>query len=163
MNRHYDKETYINLVKKIRSEIPDIAITTDIIVGFPTETEEDFNDTLDVYKECEFDTAFTFIYSKREGTKAAVMEGQVDEDVVKVRFDKLVKLHDEILFKQNQKYLNKTVDVLIDGVSKTNDNVLTGRTDTFKLVNFTGNGKAGDIVKVKITDVNTFHLSGEQL
>ena len=163
MNRHYDKETYINLVKKIRSEIPDIAITTDIIVGFPTETEEDFNDTLDVYKECEFDTAFTFIYSKREGTKAAVMEGQVDEDVVKVRFDKLVKLHDEILFKQNQKYLNKTVDVLIDGVSKTNDNVLTGRTDTFKLVNFTGNGKAGDIVKVKITDVKTFHLSGEQL
>lgn len=163
MNRHYDKDTYINLVKKIRNEIPDIAITTDIIVGFPTETEEDFVDTLDVYKECEFDTAFTFIYSKREGTKAAVMDGQVDEEVVKDRFNRLVQLHDEILLKQNQKYSNKTVKVLVDGVSKTNDNVLTGRTDTFKLVNFTGNAKAGDMVDVKITDVKTFHLSGQQI
>lgn len=161
MNRHYDKDTYINLVKKIRSEIPDVAITTDIIVGFPTETEEDFLDTLDVYKECEFDTAFTFIYSKREGTKAAVMDGQIDEKTVKDRFDRLLKLHDEIVLKQNKKYLGKEVDILIDGKSKTNDNVLTGRTSSFKLVNFTGKGETGDIVKVKITDVHTFHLSGE--
>lgn len=161
MNRHYDKDTYINLVKKIRSEIPDVAITTDIIVGFPTETEEDFLDTLDVYKECEFDTAFTFIYSKREGTKAAVMDGQIDEKTVKDRFDRLLKLHDEIVLKQNKKYLGKEVDILIDGKSKTNDNILTGRTSSFKLVNFTGKGETGDIVKVKITDVHTFHLSGE--
>ena len=161
MNRHYDKDTYINLVKKIRREIPDVAITTDIIVGFPTETEEDFLDTLDVYKECEFDTAFTFIYSKREGTKAAVMDGQIDEKTVKDRFDRLLKLHDEIVLKQNQKYLGKEVDILIDGKSKTNDNVLTGRTSSFKLVNFTGKGETGDIVKVKITDIHTFHLSGE--
>ncbi|RGD74605.1 tRNA (N6-isopentenyl adenosine(37)-C2)-methylthiotransferase MiaB [Anaerofustis stercorihominis] len=161
MNRHYDKDTYIKLVKKIRREIPDVAITTDIIVGFPTETEEDFLDTLDVYKECEFDTAFTFIYSKREGTKAAVMDGQIDEKTVKDRFDRLLKLHDEIVLKQNKKYLNREVDILIDGKSKTNDNVLTGRTSSFKLVNFTGKGETGDIVKVKITDVHTFHLSGE--
>lgn len=161
MNRHYDKDTYINLVKKIRREIPDVAITTDIIVGFPTETEEDFLDTLDVYKECEFDTAFTFIYSKREGTKAAVMDGQIDEKTVKDRFDRLLKLHDEIVLKQNKKYLGKEVDILIDGKSKTNDNVLTGRTSSFKLVNFTGKGETGDIVKVKITDIHTFHLSGE--
>jgi len=161
MNRHYDKDTYINLVKKIREEIPEVAITTDIIVGFPTESEEDFNDTLDVYKKCQFDTAFTFIYSKREGTKAAVMEGQIDDKTVKNRFDRLVKLHDEILFEQNKKYMGRVVDVLIDGKSKTNDNVLTGRTSSFKLVNFTGEGKTGDIVKVKITDVHTFHLSGE--
>lgn len=161
MNRHYDKDTYIKLVKKIRREIPDVAITTDIIVGFPTETEEDFLDTLDVYKECEFDTAFTFIYSKREGTKAAVMDGQIDEKTVKDRFDRLLKLHDEIVLKQNKKYLNREVDILIDGKSKTNDNVLTGRTSSFKLVNFTGKRETGDIVKVKITDVHTFHLSGE--
>ncbi|EDS72720.1 tRNA (N6-isopentenyl adenosine(37)-C2)-methylthiotransferase MiaB [Anaerofustis stercorihominis] len=161
MNRHYDKDTYIKLVKKIRREIPDVAITTDIIVGFPTETEEDFLDTLDVYKKCEFDTAFTFIYSKREGTKAAVMDGQIDEKTVKDRFDRLLKLHDEIVLKQNKKYLNREVDILIDGKSKTNDNVLTGRTSSFKLVNFTGKGETGDIVKVKITDVHTFHLSGE--
>ena len=161
MNRHYDKDTYIKLVKKIRREIPDVAITTDIIVGFPTETEEDFLDTLDVYKECEFDTAFTFIYSKREGTKAAVMDGQIDEKTVKDRFDRLLKLHDEIVLKQNKKYLNREVDILIDGKSKTNDNVLTGRTSSFKLVNFTGKGETGDIVKVKITDVHAFHLSGE--
>ena len=161
MNRHYDKDTYIKLVKKIRREIPDVAITTDIIVGFPTETEEDFLDTLDVYKECEFDTAFTFIYSKREGTKAAVMDGQIDEKTVKDRFDRLLKLHDEIVLKQNKKYLDREVDILIDGKSKTNDNVLTGRTSSFKLVNFTGKGETGDIVKVKITDVHTFHLSGE--
>ncbi|WP_290771720.1 tRNA (N6-isopentenyl adenosine(37)-C2)-methylthiotransferase MiaB [Anaerofustis sp.] len=163
MNRHYDKDDYVNLVNKIKREIPGVALTTDIIVGFPTETEEDFLDTLDVYKKSEFDTAFTFIYSKREGTKAAVMDGQVDEKTVKERFDRLLKLHDEILLKQNEKYLGKVVEVLIDGVSKTNDKLLTGRTDTFKLVNFTGKGNTGDIVKVKITKIQTFHLTGEMV
>ena len=89
------------------------------------------------------------------------MDGQIDEKTVKDRFDRLLKLHDEIVLKQNKKYLNREVDILIDGKSKTNDNVLTGRTSSFKLVNFTGKGETGDIVKVKITDVHTFHLSGE--
>lgn len=163
MNRKYTKEDYLSLVKKIRKEIPGVAITTDIIVGFPTETEEDFLQTLEVYKECEFDSAFTFIYSKREGTKAATMDGQVSEKDVKDRFDRLLILHDEIVYKQNKKYLNTVQEIMIDGTSKNNENILTGRTSSFKLVNFEGSGKAGDIVKVKIDNIKTFHMEGKQI
>lgn len=162
MNRHYTKEKYIETVEKIRREIPDVAITTDIIVGFPTETEEDFRDTLDVYEKCRFDQAFTFIYSKREGTKAAVMDGQIPEDVSKERFSRLIELHDRILFEKNLEYRGRTVPVMVDGKSKTNSEMLTGRTETFKLVNFRADADPGEIVNVKIDSVKTFHLSGKK-
>ena len=163
MNRHYTKEAYIECVEKIRREIPGVALTTDIIVGFPTETEEDFEETLDVYEKCRFDSAFTFIYSKREGTKAAVMEDQIPAEVSKERFSRLIKVHDRILFEKNMEYEGKTVEVMVDGRSKTNSEMLTGRTDTFKLVNFTGEAEVGDIVKVRIDEVKTFHLSGSMI
>lgn len=161
MNRHYDKEGYLSLVEKIRERIPGVSVTTDIIVGFPTETEEDFNDTLDVYEKCRFDTAFTFIYSKREGTRAASMDGQVPKEVSSERFNRLIETHDRILFEKNMEYLNRTVEVMVDGKSRTNPKMLTGRTDTFRLVNFSGCARPGDIVKVNIDSVKTFHLSGK--
>lgn len=160
MNRKYTKEAYLDLVSLIRSEIEDIAITTDIIVGFPTETEEDFLETLDVMKKAKFDLAYTYIYSKREGTKAAVMEGQVDPMVIKERFPRLLKLHDDIAYEQNKPYLNKTVEVLVEGKSKSNKDILTGRTLTNKLVNFKGKAKEGEYVNVKIDEVKSFYIAG---
>lgn len=134
MNRHYTKEDYLNLVEKLKNNIPDIAITTDIIVGFPGESEDDFEDTLDVCKKVEFDSAFTFIYSKRKGTQAANMPNQVPDEVKHERFDRLVKLVEEIALKKNKQMLNKTYEILIDGYSKRNG-LLVGRTRTNKVVN----------------------------
>ncbi|MBR6800566.1 MAG: tRNA (N6-isopentenyl adenosine(37)-C2)-methylthiotransferase MiaB [Eubacteriaceae bacterium] len=164
MNRKYDKEKYLETVEKLRAKIPDISITTDIIVGFPTETEEDFAETLDVVGKVRFDSAFTFIYSPRHGTKAAVMEGAVPEDVVKVRFEKLMELlHAKMLEQSIEKYEGKTVEVLVDGSSTKDENILAGKTKGGKLVNFTGDARPGDVVMVKITKPTTFHLLGEML
>lgn len=161
MNRKYTKEAYVSLVKKIRDQIPDITITTDIIVGFPGETEEDFAATLDIVKQCRFDSAFTFIYSPRRGTKAALMPDQISKEVIQQRFDRLLKLQYEIMYENSMLYENKVVEVIVEGESKTDKAMMSGRTKTNKLVNFSGKCNVGDTVKLKITQAATFHLTGE--
>ena len=162
MNRRYTKEQYLNLVYKIRRFIPDVAITTDIIVGFPGETEENFLDTLDVVKKAKFDMAYTFIYSKRTGTRASTMPNQIPEDVSKDRFGRLLETQNIVSLENNKKLINTTVDVFVEGYSKTSKDVLTGRTGGNKVVNFVGNDSLiGTIVPVKITNAHTWHLDGQ--
>ncbi|MBO4360321.1 MAG: tRNA (N6-isopentenyl adenosine(37)-C2)-methylthiotransferase MiaB [Eubacteriaceae bacterium] len=163
MNRHYDRAYYLGLVKKLRERIPGITISTDIIVGFPTETEEDFEDTLDIVRECRFESAFTFIYSPREGTKAASMEGQIDHETCSRRFKKLVAALEEEIAEGVIVYQDSVQEVIVDGRSKSDENTLTGRTRSNKLVNFTGTASMGDTVNVKITKANTYYLYGEQI
>lgn len=159
MNRKYTKEHYLNLVEKLKSAVPDIAITTDIIVGFPGETEEDFLETIDMVKKVEYDSAFTFLYSIREGTKAAKMENQVPDNVKHERFDRLLEVLYPIVLDKNKQCIGKVFPVLVE--SK-NDDKLTGRTEHFRLVHFKGSKDLiGDIVNVKITNVKTFHTVGE--
>lgn len=161
MNRKYTREDYLLLIEKIKKAIPDISISTDIIVGFPGETEEDFLDTLDLVKKARFDSAFTFLYSLREGTKAAQMENQVPDDIKHERFQRLLDTIYPIFYEENLKYLNKTVEVLVEEVSKNNDEVLSGRTRTGKLVHFKGSKDLiGKFVNVKITTPKTFTLEG---
>jgi len=164
MNRKYTKDHYLNLVEKLKNEIPDIALTTDIIVGFPGETEEDFEDTLSLVKEVEYDSAFTFLYSRRGGTPADLMFDQVDEKVKKDRFNRLVEVVNEISAKKNKLYDGKIVEILVEGESKSDDTKLTGRTRTSKLVNFTGiKENIGKLVNVRITKANSFSLIGEEV
>lgn len=161
MNRKYTKEDYLKLVEKIRNRIPDIALTTDIIVGFPGETEEDFNETLELVKKVEYDSAFTFLYSIREGTIAARMENQIPDDIKQERFQRLLDTLYPIFYKKNLKYQDKVVEVLVEEVSKNNEKVLTGRTRHGKLVHFEGDKKLiGQLVDVKIDNVKTFTLEG---
>ncbi len=161
MNRKYTQEDYLEIVNKMKVKIPDIAITTDIIIGFPGETEEDFKETLAVAKAVEFDSAFTFLYSIREGTPAATKAGQVPEEEKKIRFQALKELIDETAYQNNQQYLNQEVSVLVEGNSKKNDHVLTGRTETSKTVNFKGDEKLiGEMVTVKITAAKTYSFDG---
>lgn len=164
MNRRYTREHYMNLIEKLRNAIPDIAISTDIIVGFPGETEEDFQDTLDLVKRVEFDQAFMFAYSKRKGTPAAEMENQVDEEVKKDRLNRLMELQDSISAKKNRALKGQTVEVLVEGISRNNPNRLSGRTRTNKVVNFEGPQEyIGKLVMVKITEPHTWSLIGELL
>mgnify|MGYP000898525526 CR=1 FL=1 len=161
MNRKYTKEDYILLIEKITKAVPNIAISTDIIVGFPGETEEDFNETLDLIKKVKYDSAFTFLYSIREGTVAANMKNQVPNRIKHERFQRLLDTIYPIFYEQNLKYMNKVVEVLVEEVSKNNDNVLTGRTRTGKLVHFEGDKSLiGKLVNVKITTVKSFTLEG---
>ena len=134
MNRHYDKEKYLDEVKRLREQIPDIAITTDIIVGFPGETEEDFLETMDVVKQVRYDSAFTFIYSKRTGTRAATMENQVSDDVVKDRFDRLLKEVQTISSEKAKCYEGKVVPVLAEEMDDQKDGYVTGRMDNNSIV-----------------------------
>ncbi|WP_099203679.1 tRNA (N6-isopentenyl adenosine(37)-C2)-methylthiotransferase MiaB [Miniphocaeibacter massiliensis] len=164
MNRKYTQEDYLLLVEKLKEKIPNITLSTDIIVGFPGETEEDFEETLKVVKKVKYDQGFTFLYSKREGTKAAVMENQVDKNVAQVRFEKLLETMYEIFYENNSKYIGKVEKVLVEGPSKNNEEYLTGRTEGFKLVHFKGNKNLiGTIVNVKITNHNSFSLNGEMV
>ena len=163
MNRHYDREYYLDLVRKLRERIPGITISTDIIVGFPTETEEDFEQTLDIVRQCRFESAFTFIYSPREGTKAAVMEGQIDHATASERFKRLVDTLQEEIAEGVKIYQDTVQEVIVDGRSKSDETTLTGRTRSNKLVNFTGDAVMGDTVNVKITKANTYYLFGEQV
>jgi tRNA-2-methylthio-N6-dimethylallyladenosine synthase len=161
MNRHYSKEDYLNLFEKIKKEIPDMALSTDIMIGFPGETEEDFEDTLDVVRKVRYDSAFTFIYSIRKGTPAAIMKDQIPDDVKHERFNRLLKEINQISAEINKSYRDKTVEVLVEGKSKNDENKLTGRTRQNKLVNFEGNDELiGKLVNVKITDPKTFSLNG---
>lgn len=160
MNRKYNKEQYLEKSRKLKEEIPGIAISTDIIVGYPTETEEDFQDTLDVCRKVGFDTAFTFKYSPRPKTKAAKL-APIDDKIVQDRFDRLLDTLYPIFNEKNKEYIGKVVEVLLESESKNNKDVLTGRTDTFKLVHVKADKKLiGQIVKVKITDNTSFTISG---
>ncbi|WP_455538696.1 tRNA (N6-isopentenyl adenosine(37)-C2)-methylthiotransferase MiaB [Terrisporobacter sp.] len=167
MNRHYTKEDYLRIVEKAKAEIPDIAFSTDLMIGFPGETEEDLLDTIDVVEKVKYDNAFTFIYSKREGTPAAKMEEQIPEEVKHERFNKVLVRVNEILADINASYVGKTVEVLIEGKSKTDETKFTGRTRQNKLVNFSvKNPEAnllGTLMNVKITEANTFSLVGEEV
>lgn len=165
MNRHYNRERYMEIVKKLRAACPDITISTDIIVGFPGETEENFQDTLSLVREVEYDSAFTFIYSPRQGTPAAKFEDQIPEKVKHDRFDRLVEAVNQCSMKKNAEYMDRIVDVMVDGPSKNDPSAWSGRTDTFKLVNFTSEVPltAGEIVSVRITETKTFSLDGEKV
>ena len=162
MGRRYTKEEYITLYNKIKDRIPNVAITTDIIVGFPNETEEDFNETLDLVNKCKFDGAFTFIYSPRVGTPAARMIDKIPLNVKEERLQKLNNLVNKYSKEANDLYLNKVVRVLVESVSEKNNSLLAGYTDTMKLVNVKAPLEyIGQIINVKITDVKTWSMDGE--
>ena len=162
MSRGYTKEEFIALAKKIKETIPDIGLSTDIIVGFPGETDEDFQDTLDVVNEVGFENAYMFSYSKRTGTPAATMEDQVDEDVKTERLQQLIRLQNSRTKKESTRYLNETVKVLVDGPSRKNKEMLSGRTSTHKIVLFKGDKELiGKFVNIKINETKTWTLYGE--
>ena len=162
MNRKYTKEHYLELVEKLRKAMPDISLTTDIIVGFPGETEEDFQETLDVVRKVRYDSAFTFIYSKRTGTPAAVMENQVPEDVVKDRFDRLLKEVQEIAKETSSRYAGQVVEVLAEEKNHQEEGYLTGRLSNNLLVHFKGDESLiGKLVSVHLTESRGFYYMGE--
>ena len=163
MNRKYTKEQYLELAQKIKKEIPEIVFSTDIIVGFPGETEEDFEDTLDVVDKICFEQVYMFIYSRRVGTPADKMEDQIPEEIKHKRFDRLKKLVESQVQKNNEKYVGTMQKVLVEGKSKTNENMLTGRTSTNKVVNFEGTEDLiGKIVDLKIVSEHMWYLKGEK-
>lgn len=162
MNRHYTKEQYLELVDKIRSEIPDIAITTDIIVGFPGETKEDFLETLDVVRKVRYDSAFTFIYSKRTGTPAAKMEEQVPEEIVKENFDLLLAEVQKIATKKTAQLEGSVVSVLVESVNDHDDSLVTGRLENNAVVHFKGTAdQIGKIYNVRLNESKGFYYIGE--
>lgn len=162
MNRKYTVEHYLSLIDKVKKEIPNIALTTDIIVGFPGETEKDFQDTLELVKQVKYDSAFTFLYSIREGTIAAKMKDQIPDDLKHERFERLLDTLYPIFYENNKKYKDKIVDVLVEDVSKTDDKILSGRTRTNKLIHFKGDKNLiGKFVNVKVTDFKTFTMEGK--
>ena len=163
MNRGYTKEEFITLARKIKEKIPDIGLTTDIIVGFPGETEEDFQDTMDVVNEVGFENAFMFMYSKRSGTPAATMAEQVTEQIKSERLQQLMRLQNYKAKEESQKYLGKTVKVLVEGPSRKNPEMLTGRTSTHKIVLFKSSRTdlKGKFVNTKIYEAKTWTLYGE--
>ena len=161
MGRRYTKEDYLELYNKLRSKVPNCSITTDIIVGFPGETEEDFNETLDVVEKCKYDSAFTFIFSPRIGTPACRMLDETPKEVKEQRLYKLNDLVNKYAKEANDNYENKVVKVLLEGYSSKDKDMLMGYTETMKLVNVKADSKyIGQIVDVKITDVKTWSMDG---
>ena len=162
MNRKYTKEQYLALAEKMRKEIPDILFSTDIIVGFPGETEEDFENTLDVVRKMNYEQIFMFIYSRRVGTVADKMENQIPEEIKHKRFERLKKLYDDNVSKNNEKFIGKVEKILVDGESKNNENMLTGRNDANKVIIFEGSKDLiGKMINVKITEEHKWYLKGE--
>lgn len=162
MNRGYTKEGYLELVQKIRAYVPHASITTDLIVGFPGETDDDFAETLDLLEKARFDAAFTFVYNKRSGTPAAEMPDQVIDDVKKARIQKLISLQNTISTEKNLLEAGKIHEILVEGRSKSNPGVMEGRTRSNKLVLFKGaDNHTGQLVRVNIIDTGTWHLNGE--
>ncbi len=164
MNRHYDTEKYLRTVEYLRKKVPDVTISSDIIVGFPGETEEDFCDTLKMLRRVRFDMTYSFIYSPRKDTPAATMECQIPDEVKGERFNRLLELQNEIALEKNKPMENKIVNVLCDGPSKNNDSVYSGRSEGNKIVLFDGNeDDIGKFVTLKITRAETFALYGEKV
>ena len=161
MNRKYTKEQYLELVNKIRSQIPNVTFSTDIIVGFPGETENDFEDTLDVVKKVNFEQIFMFIYSRRIGTPADKMENQTPEPIKHERFDKLKNLFEKQVEVNNKKYIGTVQKILVEGPSKSNENMLTGRTNSNKVVVFEGEKNLiGQVIDIKIISEHKWYLKG---
>ena len=162
MNRVYTKEQYLELVEKMKKMIPDVKFSTDIIVGFPGETEKDFEDTLDVVRKVKYEQIFMFIYSRRKGTPADKMENQIPEEIKHKRFDRLKNLYENLVEENNKEYIGKTFELLVEGYSKTNNEYLTGRTDTNKVVIFEGKEDIiGKVINVKIISDHKWYLKGE--
>lgn len=162
MNRVYTKEQYLGLVDKMKKAIPNVKFSTDIIVGFPGEDEDDFEDTLDVVQKVRFEQIFMFIYSRRKGTPADKMDTQVPEDIKHKRFDRLKALYEDILAENNKEYIGTVQRILVEGYSKTNEEFLTGRTDTNKVVIFKGDSKLiGKIIDIEIVSEHMWYLKGE--
>jgi tRNA-2-methylthio-N6-dimethylallyladenosine synthase len=160
MRRTYSRQRYLDLVDRIREAVPGIALTTDIIVGFPGETDEDFAETLEVVDEVSYDHAFTFVYSPRRGTDAAVMEDQVPEDVKRERIVRLVDLVQEHAARHNAALVGSVQEVLVEGRSRTDHQLWRGRTRTNKTVNFTGPAEPGELVDVLVEGSTSQTLTG---
>lgn len=164
MNRKYTKEQYLELVAKIKERIPDISLTTDIIVGFPGETEEDFNDTLDVVRQAEFDSAYTFIYSKRTGTPAALMDDQISETIVKQRFDRLLALIQDTSSRLTAKRVGTVQSVLVESMNEQDETLVTGRLENNSVVHFAGDeSMIGGLYDVKLLEAKGFYYMGERV
>ena len=164
MNRHYTRDQYLMIVEKLRRAVPDISITTDIIVGFPGETEADFEDTMDIVRKVRFDSAFTFIYSKRTGTPAAKMENQVPEDVVKARFDRLLSVVQTIGQEQSGRDQGKVLPVLVEDINRQDPSMVTGRLTNNTVVHFKGSSDLiGTIVPVYLKESRGFYYLGESV
>ncbi|PRR75509.1 tRNA-2-methylthio-N(6)-dimethylallyladenosine synthase [Moorella humiferrea] len=162
MHRGYTREQYLELVTNLRRHIPGIGLTTDLIVGFPGETEEDFQETLDLVAKVEFDNAFTFMFSPRKGTVAAGLPGQLPQEVKKERLKRLMELQNKISLAKNEALVGEVVEVLVEGPSKTDPSKLSGRTRTNKLVIFPGDAElTGRLVNVRLTKAQTWLLKGE--
>ena len=162
MNRRYTKEQYLEKIEKVKREIPGISLSTDVIVGFPTETKEDFEETLDVLRRVEFDNIFSFIYSRREGTPAAKLDFVLTEEEIHENFNKLLEVQNEISKRKNDEYVGRIERVLVDGASKNDPDTLSGRCDSSKIVNFKGDKSLiGKYVNVRITEAHTWSLNGE--
>ncbi len=162
MNRRYTKEQFISLAEKMKREIPDLKLSTDIIVGFPGETEEDFEETLDVVCKVNFEQIYMFIYSRRHGTRADKMENQIPEEIKHERFDRLKSLYESQLPENNSKYIGTIQPILVEGLSKNNKDIYTGRTESNKVVNFKGKEEfVGQIINVKIIEDHAWYLEGE--
>lgn len=162
MNRKYTKEQYLNLVEKMKKTIPNVVFTTDIIVGFPGETEEDFEDTLDVVKQVKFEQVFMFIYSRRVGTPGDRMENQIPEEIKHKRFNRLKELVESQIAENNQTYIGTIQKVMVEGTSKNNENMLTGRTDSNKVVIFEGKEELiGTMIELEIVSEHMWYLKGK--
>lgn len=162
MNRGYTKEDYLALVEKMRKNISGIALTTDIIVGFPGERDVDFEDTIDVVTKARYENAYMFMYSKRDGTPAATMEDQIDEEVKKERLHKLMELQTKISREESEKYVGKIMKILVEGRTEKNEKMFSGRTDSNKIVLFSGNDEMiGKFINVKIVEAKTWTIYGE--
>jgi tRNA-2-methylthio-N6-dimethylallyladenosine synthase len=163
MRRTYSRERYLRLVAELRAAIPDLALTTDIIVGFPGETDDDFRETLEVVEEVGYDGAFTFVYSPRAGTEAAAMAEQVPDEVKRERIEQLVEVVQRVAAERNAGRVGMVEEVLVEGPSRTEPELLRGRTRRNTTVNFTGQAAAGDLVSVEITSATSTTLAGAQL
>ena len=164
MNRKYTKDQYLSLVEKMKNQIPNLTLSTDIIVGFPGETEEDFEDTLDVVSKVNFEQVYMFIYSRRVGTPGDKMENQIPEDIKHKRFDRLKQLVESQISERNKEYVGTVQKILIEGRSKINDNMLTGRSDSNKVVILEGCDElVGKMVEIKIVSEHMWYLKGEMV
>ena len=163
MRRTYSRERYLRLVDELRAAIPDLALTTDLIVGFPGETEQDFEETLTAVEEVGYDGAFTFVYSPRQGTEAAAMPDQVPEEIQRERIERLVDVVQRVAAARNRERVGRIEEVLVEGPSRTDPAILRGRTRRNTTVNFTGSAAAGELVDVRIEDASSATLRGAQL
>ena len=162
MNRHYTKEGYLTLIDKLRQAMPDISITTDIIVGFPGETDDDFRETIDVVRKVKFDSAFTFKYSKRTGTPAAAMDNQISDEVMKKRFDELLLAVQEEAYERTKRFCGQVKPVLVEEINAHDPDMVTGRLENNTVVHFNGDKSLiGQIVDVKLSECKGFYYIGE--